>query len=233
MSNSHYIGTELDTFAHAHNWKAYLRDLIGPYLRGRILEVGAGIGATTCTFRDDRQSSWTALEPDRRLAEQLRARVADGMLDVKVHVGDVSSLPERPEFDCALYVDVLEHIEDDRAELEQVAARVVRGGVVIVMSPAHQALYTPFDQAIGHYRRYDRRQLVASGPPSLDLFRSQYLDSVGLLLSVGNRFVLRSATPTLSQVLFWDRWCVPVSRSLDRLTLGKVGKSILTVWRKK
>jgi SAM-dependent methyltransferase len=233
MSHTHYRGTELDTFAHAQNWKAYLRALIGPYLRGRILEVGAGIGSTTCTFRDDRQSSWTALEPDRRLADQLRARVVDAKLDVRVHVGDITSLPEQPAFDCALYVDVLEHIEDDKAELEQVAARVVQGGVVVVMSPAHQALYTSFDAAIGHYRRYDRRQLMASGPLSLAPFRSQYLDSVGLLLSAGNRFLLRSANPTLSQVLFWDRWCVPVSRALDRLTLGKVGKSILTVWRKK
>jgi len=233
MSNSHYTGTELDVFAQGHNWKAYLRELIGPYLRGNVLEVGAGIGATTCAFRGDRQSSWTALEPDPRLAAQLRARVANALLEVEVHVGDIASLPEQPAFDCALYVDVLEHIADDRSELEQVAARVVSGGIVVVMSPAHQVLYTVFDEAIGHHRRYDRGQLLAIGPPSLDLVRSQYLDSVGLLLSAGNRFLLRSAAPTLSQVLFWDRWCVPVSRIVDRLTLGHVGKSILAVWRKR
>jgi SAM-dependent methyltransferase len=232
MSSSHYVGGELDVFAQALNWKAYLRQLIGPYLRGRVLEVGAGIGATTCVFRDDRQSSWMALEPDERLAEVLRSRVADAGLTVDVRVGDIRSLAEREAFDTVLYVDVLEHIADDRGELERAVARIVSGGAVVVMSPAHQALYSPFDAAIGHHRRYDREQIARLQPEGLRLQDVRYLDSVGLVLSAGNRLWLKSATPTLSQVLFWDRWCVPVSRTLDRLTFGRLGKSILAVWRK-
>ncbi len=37
-----YIGTELEVFAHARNWKEYVRKKIDPYLGGDVLEVGAG-----------------------------------------------------------------------------------------------------------------------------------------------------------------------------------------------
>ncbi|MCA1563721.1 MAG: class I SAM-dependent methyltransferase [Acidobacteria bacterium] len=227
-----YAGTELDVFSHAANWKAYLRMLTAPYLRGRVLEVGAGIGSTTRAFRSGSQESWTAIEPDERLVSELRSRVTTLSLPVEVAMGTISSLPEERRFECVLYVDVLEHIEDDAGELKLACSRLATGGTIVALSPAHQWLYSPFDAAIGHHRRYSRRQLRAITPAGLQLIHMQYLDAVGLILSTGNRVVLRSEAPSLSQVLFWDRWCIPVSRQLDRLTTGRLGKSILAIWRK-
>lgn len=231
MSSVQYPGTELDVFAHARNWKAYLRELMSPWLRGHVLEVGAGIGGTTSAFRDNAQESWTALEPDGSLAERLRARVFDARLPVDVRVGSLASLPENRRFDCILYIDVLEHIEDDAGELRLAGQRLAPSGAIVVLSPAHQALYSPFDAAIGHHRRYSRRQLTAITPETLRLVHTQYIDTVGLLLSAGNRLVLKSAAPSLAQVVFWDRRCIPLSRRLDRLLGGRVGKSVLAVWR--
>lgn len=232
MSTSTYIGTELDVFAHATNWKGYLREVVAPYLRGRVLEVGAGIGTTTCAFRSPHQTSWTALEPDPELAARLAARVATLGQPVNIVIGTVSALREAPIFDCIIYIDVLEHIEDDAGELQRAAARLAPGGVIVVLSPAHQSLYTPFDAAIGHFRRYDRRSLEAVGPKRTRLTKIAYLDSAGLCLSLGNRLLLRSASPTLSQIMVWDRWVIPVSRRLDGVLAGRVGKSILAVWRR-
>ena len=232
MSSSQYIGTELDAFGQAHNWKAYLRARIGEYLRGRVLEVGGGIGTTTSAFRDGAQHRWTALEPDLVLARRLRARVASLPFPVSVAAGTLDAVREGPQFDCILYIDVLEHIEDDRGELRKASTRLAPGGAVVVLSPAHQSLYTPFDQAIGHFRRYNRAMLEALTPGGTALVKLEYLDSVGLSLSLGNKLLLRSASPTLSQVRFWDQWCVPLSRRLDGLWGGRVGKSILAVWVK-
>jgi SAM-dependent methyltransferase len=232
MPSSQYPGTELDVFAHARNWKAYLRHLISPWLRGRVLEVGAGIGATTGALSDGPQQSWIALEPDDRLAARLRERVESLGAPVEVRTGTLASLPDDTRFDCLLYIDVLEHIEDDAGEVRLAAARLAPGGAIVVLSPAHQALYSPFDAAIGHHRRYSRRQLISITPRSVRLAHLQYVDSVGLLLTAGNRLLLRSASPTLAQILFWDRRCVPISRRLDRLLRGRVGKSLLAVWRR-
>ena len=43
-----------------------------------------------------------------------------------------------PCFDCILYIDVLEHIENDRQELIEAKKRLKPGGRLIILAPAHQ-----------------------------------------------------------------------------------------------
>ena len=50
MADYTYIGSELELFSEASNWKAYYARLIRPYLGEEVLEVGAGIGATTASL---------------------------------------------------------------------------------------------------------------------------------------------------------------------------------------
>jgi len=127
-------------------------------------------------------------------------------------------------------VDVLEHIEDDRGELSRAAAHLRPGGRLVVLSPAHQSLFSPFDAAIGHFRRYDRPMLGALTPTGLRVERMRYLDCAGLLLSAANRLLLRRSMPTEGQLRFWDRWVVPISRVCDRLLWYGAGKTVLAVW---
>lgn len=231
-----YVGQELDLFAQARNWKSYYARHLRPFIRGRVLEVGAGIGSTTRVLATGKEESWTCLEPDAQLATQLRARVADDefltALAPQVHVGTISELPGDARFDTILYIDVVEHIEDDANQLKQAAARLGEGGHVIVLSPAHQWLFSPFDEAIGHFRRYNRDTLRAVGPTDCQLVLLRYLDSVGLLASLANRVALRSSSPTERQIAFWDRFMVPVSRVVDPCFAYRLGKSIVAVWRR-
>jgi hypothetical protein len=69
-------------------------------------------------------------------------------------------------------------------------------------------------------------------PRTLRLVKLDYLDAAGLLASAGNRVVLRRSMPKIWQILLWDRVGVPVSRVIDPLLGGRVGKSVLAVWRK-
>lgn len=226
-----YIGTELEVFAHARNWKRYLRARVAPFLRGDVLEVGAGIGTTTLAFRSGSEASWTCVEPDPALAQTLPARwPAPAAVDVIG--GTIESVPSARRFDCVLYIDVLEHIEDDAAEVRRAASRLKPGGALVVLAPAHQSLFSPFDAAVGHFRRYDKARLQALTPPGLALVRLEYLDSTGWLLSLLNRLVLKSSAPTRRQVLTWDRYFIPVSRLLDPAIGRRAGKSVLAVWRR-
>jgi 2-polyprenyl-3-methyl-5-hydroxy-6-metoxy-1,4-benzoquinol methylase len=230
-----YAGQELNVFAEAVRWKRYIADELEAFIVGDVLEVGAGIGSVTRARRSARQRSWTCLEPDPRLAAELSAslvsQTAEGAA-VEVRVGTIASIEPGAHYDCVLYIDVLEHIEADAAELKQALGLLRAGGVVVVLSPAHQWLYSPFDKAIGHFRRYDRRMLAALSPGGAQLEQLRYLDSVGLLASLGNRVLLQSSEPTVAQIRLWDRVMVPCSRVLDPLLLHRVGKSIVSVWRK-
>src|SRR5262249_8680802 len=120
----------------------------------------------------------------------------------------------------------------DRAEIALAARRLRPGGHLVVLAPAHQWLFTPFDAAIGHFRRYSRGSLAALTSGDLSLRKAVYLDAVGLLASLGNRLLLRSAMPSRGQILLWDNWMVPCSQWVDPLLAGRLGKSVLAVWRR-
>lgn len=234
MSDYAYVGTELERFAAATRWKDYLREQVTPYLGRRVLEVGAGFGGTTRVLCEGLQEEWICLEPDRELAEKLDRSIVAGDLPpcCRCVVGTLEAGRTLPTCDSILYIDVLEHIEDDRAELARAAGQLDKGGSIVVLSPAHPRLFTPFDAAIGHYRRYKKATLAALTPEGLELVRLDYLDSVGLLASLGNRLVLHRAMPSVGQIAAWDRWMVPASRLLDPILGHRLGKSVLGVWRK-
>jgi SAM-dependent methyltransferase len=228
-----YAGGELTLFEKAVHWKSYFQSRLRRWVRGHVLEVGAGLGGTTRVLCDGRQESWTALEPDGELLAQLRLRQEHQPYPIPVEPvqGSAGDLLGR-RFDCVLYIDVLEHIEDDAGELRRATELLAPGGAVVVLSPAHQWLYTPFDKAIGHYRRYTRADLRALTPPTVRLEKLFYLDSVGLLASLANRLLLKQSMPTAGQIRTWDRFFVPLSRRLDPLLAYRAGKSVVGVWRR-
>jgi SAM-dependent methyltransferase len=227
------VGSELELFARATRWKRYYGSHLSPYLGRRVVEVGAGFGSTTAALCRGREDLWLCLEPDRELASRIAAGVEGGVLpsSCQVRVGTSAALSVDDALDTALYIDVLEHIEDDHAEIAHIARIVRPGGHVAVMSPAHPFLFSPFDAAIGHHRRYTRRTLAAVAPPALQLVRLVYLDAVGMAASFLNRMFLRQSLPTAQQIAFWDGRIIPLSRLADPLLRHKVGKSILAVWR--
>jgi len=124
-----YVGDELELFQHATRWKAYYARGLRPFIAGDVLEVGAGLGATSRFLCTGHQRSWTCLEPDPGLHRQLESSLDVNPLACpgRALLGTVASLPSEDRFDTILYVDVLEHIEDDRSELTGSAARLRPG----------------------------------------------------------------------------------------------------------
>ena len=230
-----YEGAELESFAHAKRWKSYVRAALRPFIAGDVVELGAGIGETTRALLSGfTVRSWTCVEPDPEMVAKLGERAAAGELGeaVSVVAGTIEDLPRSATSDTALYVDVLEHIEDDRGELAAAAARLRPGGRIVVLSPAWPFLYSEFDRAIGHYRRYTRPTLEALTPAGTTIEAAFYLDTIGMLASAANRLLLSQKLPTLRQVLVWDRTMVPLSRLIDPLLGRRLGRSVVTVWRR-
>ena len=234
MNKQTYIGSELELFSQAHNWKEYYSYLMQPYLGSNVLEVGAGIGTTTRSLCKGKQRTWTCLEPDPVLADQIQILINQNALPkyCVVRTGTLGDLNPTEFYDTIIYVDVLEHIQDDTAEVNLAAQYLKTGGNLIVLAPAHQQLFTPFDKAIGHYRRYNKSMLIDLIPKNLKCIRLNYIDSFGLIATLANRFVLRSKMPSKKQILVWDKLMVPISKVLDPIFQYSVGKSILGVWQK-
>jgi len=233
-----YEGLELELFKSATNWKGYLSHFIGPHLKGHVLEVGAGIGGFTkaicLEIRPGHVDSWWCLEPDSKQAAIIQRDIDRETLPAfcTATAGTLDSIPENQTFDTILYVDVLEHIEDDRAELAKSATRLPIGGKLIVLAPAYGWLFSELDRVVGHFRRYTSSSLVSLTPPDTKLISCRYFDCVGIAASLANRVLLRQNIPTPAQISVWDRFMVPISRRLDPLIGHRMGKSVLGVWEK-
>jgi hypothetical protein len=230
----HYCGTELEIFNKAVNWKAYFAAHLKPFIAGDVAEVGAGIGATTLALQNPKVRTWLCIEPDVRLATRISEKIIAGILPdfCTVITGFLQDRAAGELFDTVVYIDVIEHIEQDCAEIAGAFARLRLGGHLVVLVPAFQFLYSPFDQALGHFRRYSLQQLLAMTPAEARCVKAQYLDSAGFFLSACNGLFFHESAPTARQIAFWDRAIIPLSRSLDKILHRFVGRSAIGVWQR-
>ena len=227
-----YPGEELVLFQHAAHWKKYFSNTIKPYIKGNVLEVGAGIGATTLLLNDGSAPQWLMLEPDEKMNALLKTKLETKELPANclLQTGTIDQL--HAGFDTIIYIDVLEHIEADALEVNQSARMLHAGGHIIVLCPAFQFLYNPFDKAIGHHRRYNKKMIRGLKPGGLELISNRYYDTAGYFAALMNKLFLRQKYPTHKQVMFWDRWLVPVSKISDNIFFHSFGKCIIAIWKK-
>lgn len=235
--NLDYVGNELDLFANAKNWKNYWFSKIEPFLGNSILEVGAGIGANAIKILASNQGCGRleCIEPDEKLAEQILPNITKaGLSTERVQVSSkfLSEADASVQYDSILYIDVIEHIENDKAEVKLATRFLKPGGALIILVPAHNFLFSPFDKSIGHYRRYNKKMLKTIVPSSLKIESLRYLDSIGMAASVSNKLLLKQSYPTISQILLWDNYIVSLSKLTDKLLNYQIGKSLLMVCRK-
>jgi SAM-dependent methyltransferase len=235
--NDHYRypGKELPLFRHARKWKRYMAGKLKPCITGDVLEVGAGSGETTPYLLNEKVTHWTCLEPDKKLFQQLQKKLESKefpILDEAI-CGGLSELPGSLAFDTILYIDVLEHIEKDKAELSRSMFYLKKGGHLIILAPAYQSLYSPFDEAIGHYRRYSKHTLrKAADLPDLIEEKMFYLESAGMFLLWLNKWLVKKKYPTKREIWIWQNVFIPISKLMDKILFYSLGKSIIGIWRK-
>jgi len=232
-----YTGKELPLFANAKNWKKYFSSFISKYIHGNTLEVGAGIGSNTLLLNNvSNATRWLLLDPDKNFSEKLKSLIEKKELPENCEViqGTIFSLDNKIKFDTILYIDVLEHIQKDREELQYAIELLNIGGHLVLLSPAHNFLSSNFDKAIGHLRRYNKKSIrnVAEGLPLREI-ELIYLDSTGALLSLTNKILLNQKYPTSKQITLWDKYFVKISVLLDKFLFYRFGKTILAVWQKR
>jgi SAM-dependent methyltransferase len=162
----------------------------------------------------------------------LTLKATESPVETRVVVGDLGVLPTHDQFDCILYIDVLEHIEDDLGEMQHAATHLAPGGTLVVLCPAFPVLFSELDRALGHYRRYTKRTIAAVFPQSLERLELFSLDALGMLASLANRLFLRQSAPNEAQVRFWDGRIIPISRLLDPLFVHSIGRSVIAIYRR-
>lgn len=224
---------DLECLAASKHFFDWVLDEFDPYLRGRVLEVGAGAGTITRRLIERHPGlEVVALEPAENMFVGLDAFAA---LEPRAtaHRATLREFLREGEtrFDAVLYVNVLEHIADDAEELRMAADALRPGGALLVFGPAHEMLYSELDHKAGHYRRYSTRGLRRLAETAgLEIRTSRYFDLLGALPYLAVYRWARRPAISGSTVWGYDRMIVPVSRMLERLVPHPpVGKNVLFV----
>jgi len=225
------MSSALPEAVHYHRW---VLDLIWPHLGGRLLEVGFGYGQYT-----------------RQLAgmvgELVSVDIDPACLDigptlpenVRLAMADVSD-PDFPRqvgpagFDAAVCLNVLEHIEDDRQALGSLRASLEPGGRLLLLVPAHPALFGPMDRLAGHFRRYTRKMLAERlAQAELRVMMLRYVNPIGAIGWWCNARFHRPdslSDPAINgQIRFFDKYVAPLSRLLTPCTSRLFGQSLWAV----
>jgi hypothetical protein len=172
----------------------------------------------------------TVSELDTASLTRLRERF-EGEPRVQVEAMDLVHA-SRLSHSAFVALNVLEHIEDDRAALRGAAVLVRPGGRVVVLVPAFPFAAGRFDREIGHYRRYTKASLTAAYEEAgLTLDTMRYLNAPGLpAWFVAVR--LLGGEPSEGALLrIWDRGVIPLTRRLERRFTPPFGQSVLAVGR--
>ena len=129
-----------------------------------------------------------------------------------------------------VYVNVLEHIDDDEGELKTIHETLGQGGKLFIFVPALKKLSTRFDQQLGHHRRYAKLELEDKcRRAGFTVLTSAYFDLVGITPWWVKYKLLRSATMEPRVVQLYDKYVVPFARLLESVIKPPFGKNVILV----
>lgn len=233
MTDPDSVRADLERMVRARRYVAYQYRWLAPHLAGRrVLEVGTGIGALTEFLLAD-AAYVIGIEPDAACFDAVSQRLGHWRT-LELHRCaledlDAGRLSARG-LDTVLCVNVLEHLEDDRAALRSFARLLPPGGRLVLVVPAIPWAYGPIDRAIGHHRRYSARRLrPLLRDAGFQVHAQQWFNPVGLVGWIVNAKLLRITRQSDRQIRLFDRHVVPWQEALERRLAIPVGQSLLLV----
>jgi 2-polyprenyl-3-methyl-5-hydroxy-6-metoxy-1,4-benzoquinol methylase len=235
-----YPGTELEAMSGASNYYRWILEIFKPYLGAHVVEVGAGLGSFSQLILNHHVCETLSLvEPSDSMYETLAARA--GQLNTSViietyHATFVKAaqlIKSRHAPDSIIYVNVLEHISDDRAELRAVCQTLSPSGRIFIFVPALQWLYGSFDERVGHRRRYSKAELEEKlHRAGFKIIMSSYFDFPGIAPWWFKYRLMRSVTMEPGAVKFYDRFIVPAVRRVESIVPVPIGKNVIAIGEK-
>mgnify|MGYP006202398147 FL=1 len=221
----------LNVIEKANKFNKWMYETIKPYSKGRILEIGCGIGNISEFFINDnfdivlsdlRDNYIDILGKKFPTSEAIKIDLVHPEFDLvyKDYLG---------AFDTVFALNVVEHIKDDVQAIANCKKLLTNNGNLIILVPAFQALYNNFDVELEHFRRYTTKTLkplfVKNDLKILKTFSFNFIGIFGWYFS-GN--ILKKKTIPEGQMGLFNR-LVPLFKLADVLTFKKIGLSVICI----
>ena len=224
-----YLNHVLKYFDLAKNYRSYQLDLIKDYIGKKILEIGPGNGEIIENFQDEKHEI-TLIDNDSEMCKVLKEKFKENK-NIKILNSDINSVNEK--YNSILYMDVIEHIENDIDELDRACNLLSDFGRLIIIVPAFNFLFSDFDKDVGHYRRYYKKDFLNYAKnKNLKILSLKYFDSLGFfILSLSKFLNFKGRNNAVIGIKVWNM-LMPLSRLIDKLFFHQFGKSLICVIEK-
>jgi SAM-dependent methyltransferase len=239
--NNTYSGTE-DLKSSENSLVSYNKYIVRQFIRfsgfnhlsnieksnKKVLDFGAGVGSLAILWCEMSEMPVDCFEVDPRQLQIIRRRGLTG-------IGSFTDITQK--YDFVYSSNVLEHIDNDREILSNLAEKIKSNGRIAIYVPAFNILFSDLDKSVGHFRRYSKRELKKKVEQSgFKVVRCRYVDSIGFFASLFIKVLGWKGIGNIGgqkSLVFYDRFIFPISQFLDFLSLGKVlGKNLFLVAEK-
>lgn len=221
------------SLARASNYNRWIADRARSHVGQRVLDAGCGSGNLTRQLLDREMVVGVDVWDDFVAIMNRTFGDRDNLAVVQSDLSD-PGLPARLEpyrLDSAMCCNVLEHVEDDRAALSNMAAALAPGSPIFLLVPAFPVLYGEHDRADHHFRRYTKRSLRRTvAPLALEIESDYYLNLPGFFAWLLLVRVLRRRLDEDS-IGFYDDHLIPAIRSIEDRVRAPFGQSLVALLR--
>lgn len=211
-----------------------------PFLGTRILEIGSGVGNQTKHLLVEKPELLVASDIHDEMISYLQKNFKQAIKQKKmlveyVDVDDEKSINKMKKYklDTITSVNVLEHIKNDTKALKACYDILQPGGRIIMEMPAHQELYSKLDEKLGHYRRYEKKDLIRKVKKAgFTVKKIFYFNSVGYIVWYLKFKFFGAGDPGEGNMALFDKF-VPFFKFFDKyIVRKKIGNILIVVGEK-
>jgi SAM-dependent methyltransferase len=222
----------LDAIAGADKFNRWMYETIRPFCKGKILEIGSGIGNISQFFIDEKADiTLTDIRPV--YCDVLRRKFpgATQVIELDLTHPSFESVYTNHigAYDAVFALNVVEHIKEDDVAIRNCYKLLKQGGHLVILVPAYQSLYNRFDKELEHFRRYTRKmlnELLSRG--GFRVIHSQYFNLMGIPGWYVSGKLQKNKTIPKGQMSLYNK-LVPLFRLADKVVFNQVGLSVISV----
>lgn len=228
-----YFGKDLEAMSFAKNYHKWILNEFNPYLGNLVGEIGAGTGNFSNFIVTAGINRLFAFEPSENMYPLLENQFRENDKVETINAFFEKRADDYVDFfDSLLYVNVLEHIENNKKELSNAYRTIREKGYILIFVPALSWLYGELDNKVGHFRRYHKQELIELVKcVGFSIEKVKYFDIAGIIPWY-IAFVLLKKITTETNVSLYDRLVVPVMRIIEREITPPIGKNLLLIGQK-
>jgi SAM-dependent methyltransferase len=229
--------TMAESMEFADNYNNWILSKFSPYIGESLLEIGTGQGNFKKMLAG-KTKFYASIDIDADVILRAHERDPSGTYEVAdLAADDFVPKLSKYKFDTIICVNVLEHVPDHKAGLNNMLNLLEPGGHLLLFVPSFMHLFNDLDKLAGHLRRYRKSDIQGLIEKDLacSVVVNEYFNPVGAFGWWLNKFTTHTNINSKNvnkQVLFFDKYVVPFSKAFNGITKSFWGQSLYCVIRK-